>query len=80
MQEMQETWLPSPGQEYLMEKEMANYFSILAWKPIDRGAWGATIHGVLKEADATMHACTSDRCSDIIFSLVSLLSLSLFSR
>ena len=27
--------------------------------PIDREAWWTTIHGVLKEADATMHACTS---------------------
>ena len=25
--------------------------------PINRGAWWTTIHGVLKEADATMHAC-----------------------
>ena len=48
--------------------------------PIDRGAWWATTHGVLREADATMHACTNDRCSDIIFSLVSLLSLSLVTK
>ena len=49
----------------------------LPGKPLDRGTWWATTHGVLREADATMQACTNDRCSDIIFSLVSLLSLSL---
>ena len=29
---MQETWVQSLGQEYLREKEMATYSSILAWK------------------------------------------------
>ena len=29
---MQETWVQSPGQEYLLEKEMAIHSSILAWK------------------------------------------------
>ena len=28
---------------------MATHSSILAWKnPMDRGAWGATVHGVTK--------------------------------
>ena len=29
---MQETWVQSLGQEYLLEKEMATHSSILAWK------------------------------------------------
>ena len=32
MQEMQETWVPSLGQEYFLEKGMAIHSSILAWK------------------------------------------------
>ena len=31
------------------EKEMATHFSILSWRiPMDRGAWQATVHGVIK--------------------------------
>ena len=30
--EMQETWVPSLGQEDPLEKEMATHSSILAWK------------------------------------------------
>ena len=44
---MQETWARSLGWEDLLEKEMATYSSILAWRiPMDRGAWRATVHGV----------------------------------
>ena len=32
MQEMQETWVRSLGQEDALEKEMATYSSILAWE------------------------------------------------
>ena len=32
MQEMQETWVRSLGQEDPLEKEMATHSSILAWK------------------------------------------------
>ena len=33
----------------LLEKGMATYSSILAWRiPMDRGAWRATVHGVAK--------------------------------
>ena len=32
MQEKQETWVWSLGQEDLLEKEMATHSSILAWK------------------------------------------------
>ena len=32
MQEMQETWVQSLGQEDPMEQEMATHSSVLAWK------------------------------------------------
>ena len=32
MQEMQETWVQSLGQEYPLEEEMATHSSILAWE------------------------------------------------
>ena len=50
MQETQETWVQSLGQEDPLEKEMATHSSILAWEnPMDRGAQWATVHGVAKE-------------------------------
>ena len=46
---VQETWVPSLGQEGPLEKEMATHSSILTWKnPMDGGAWRATPHGVAK--------------------------------
>ena len=49
MQEMQETWVLSLGQEDPLEKGMATHSSILAWKnPKDRGAWQAAVHEVAK--------------------------------
>ena len=46
---MQETWIRSLGWEDPLEKEMANYSSILAWRiPWTEGAWWATVHGVTK--------------------------------
>ena len=46
---MQEIWLRSLGQEDPLEKGMATYSSILAWRiPMDRGAWWATVPGVAK--------------------------------
>ena len=37
---MQEMWVRSLGQDDPLEKEMATYSSILAWKnPTDRGDW-----------------------------------------
>ena len=46
---MQETQVRSLGQEDALEKEMAAHSSILAWdKPMDRGAWRATVRGVTK--------------------------------
>ena len=37
------------GWENLLEEDMATHSSILAWRmPMDRGAWQATVHGVVK--------------------------------
>ena len=44
-----ETWVQSLGWEDPLEKEMATHSSILAWgDPMDRGAWQATAHGIMK--------------------------------
>ena len=49
MQDMQETQVWYLGQKESLEKGMASYFSIFAWKnPMDRGSWWATVHGVTK--------------------------------
>ena len=46
---MQATQVLFLGQEDSMEKEMAIHSSIFALKnPMDRGAWQATVHGVLR--------------------------------
>ena len=46
--ELQETWVLSLGWEDLLEKEMATHSSILAWKPMKRVAWQASVHGFAK--------------------------------
>ena len=49
MQELQEMQVQSLGHEDPLEEGMATHSSILAWRiPVDRGAWGATVHGVAK--------------------------------
>ena len=46
---MQETWVPSLGQEDPLEENMTTHSSILAWRiPMDRGAWRCTVHGITK--------------------------------
>ena len=46
---MRETWVQSLGWKDPLEKGMAIYSSILAWRiPWTRGAWQATVHGVAK--------------------------------
>ena len=46
---MRETQVPSLGQEDPLEKDMATHSSILGLEnPKDRGAWGATVCGVVK--------------------------------
>ena len=49
MQETQETWVQSLAREDPLEEGMTTHSSILAWKiPMDRGAWPATVLGVIK--------------------------------
>ena len=44
-----ETWVRSLGWEDPLEEVMASHSSILAWRiPMDRGAWKATVHGLVK--------------------------------
>ena len=46
---MQETQVQSLGWEDPLERGMATYSSILAWRiPMNRVAWRATVHGVAK--------------------------------
>ena len=46
---MQETWVRSLGWEDPLAECMATHSSILAWRiPMDKGAWWATVHGVVK--------------------------------
>ena len=46
---MQETQVRSLGWEDPLEKEMAAHSSILAWRtPMDRRAWQATVHAVVR--------------------------------
>jgi len=43
------TWVQSLGWEDPLEEGMATHTSILAWRiPMDRGAWWATVFGVVK--------------------------------
>ena len=45
MQELQEMWVQSLGQEDALVENMAAHSSLLAWRiPMDRGAWWATAH------------------------------------
>ena len=46
---MQETWVQSLGPEDSLEEEMATYSAILCLEnSMDRGAWWATVPGVIK--------------------------------
>ena len=46
---MQETLIRFLGWEDPLEEGMSTQSSILAWRiPMDREAWGATVHGVAK--------------------------------
>ena len=45
----QETWVQSLDWEDPLEEGMAAHPSVLAWRILmDRGAWWATVHGVIK--------------------------------
>ena len=41
-----------PGPEHPMEERMTTHSSILAWRPMDRETWQATVPGVA-ESDVT---------------------------
>ena len=46
---IQETWVQSLGWEDPLEKGTATHSRILAWGIfMNRGAWWATVHGVIK--------------------------------
>ena len=46
---MTETWVQSLGLEDPLEEGMSIHSRILAWRiPMDRGAWWATGHGIVK--------------------------------
>ena len=46
---MWEIWVRSLCWEDPLEEGMATHSIILAWRiPMDRGAWRATVHGVVK--------------------------------
>ena len=54
---MRETWVRSLGWEDPLEEGMATQSSIRAWRiPMDRGAWGATVHGVAKSRTQLKHS------------------------
>ena len=41
----------------ILEEDMATHSSILAWRiPMDRGAWWATVHGVIDMTEVTEHS------------------------
>ena len=51
---MQETQVPSLGQEDPLEKEMTTHSSILAWEiPWTEEPGGLQFHGIAKESDTT---------------------------
>src|SRR5574337_230804 len=54
---MRETWVRSLDWEDPLEEGMATQSSILAWRiPMDRGAWGATVHGIAKSQTQLKHS------------------------
>ena len=55
---MQETWAQSLGQEDPLEKGMATHSIFLPGKPMERGVWWATVHGVAKSG-TVMSGCHS---------------------
>ena len=58
VQETQETWIRSLGQEDPLEEGMATHSSILAWRiPKDRGVWQATGNGVVKSERLSTAQC-----------------------
>ena len=53
-QPVEETQVQSLGEKDHLEEEIAAHSSLLDWlSPMDRGAWWATVHGVIRESDMT---------------------------
>ena len=48
---MQETRVPSLGQENPLEEDMATHSSIVGWRIPDIGAWWVTVHVVANRHD-----------------------------
>ena len=72
MQETQEMWVQSLGQEDPLEKEMATHSSILAWEiPWTRGAWQAPAHRVA--ASDTTEATSPRNLMENFFTILTLL-------
>ena len=62
MQETQETWVQTLGQEDALESEMATHFHSCLENSMDKRAWWITVHGATKSwtglnTYAHMHAC-----------------------
>ena len=63
---MQDTWVPSLGQEDPLEKGMAIHSSILAWRiPWTEETWQATVHTAAKSQTrlSNLHFYTRDSAS-----------------
>ena len=59
MQETQETWVQSLGQEDLLEEEMATHSSILAWETLGTEETGRLrFIGLESRTRLSLHACT----------------------
>ena len=73
MQEMQEAWAQSVGQEDPLEKEMATHSSILAWKNLmDILTWKVTL---LRVTELDMTECLStEEYSDFLILMLALIS------
>ena len=56
---IRETWVLSQDREDPLEEGLAIQSSILAWRiPMDRGAWPATVLGIVKRGDTTERLST----------------------
>ena len=59
---MQETRVPSPGQEDALEKEMATHCSILDWRIPWTEEPGATVHGVAESNTTEQITLSLSKC------------------
>ena len=72
VQEAREMQVRSLDQEDLLEEGKATHSSILVWRiPMDRGAWKATVHGVIKNWTQLNSLTTTNMQFNMKFSMVS---------